>query len=74
MATKIIGLKELRQNTENYIKAIEKKGDTFVVVRRSRPVFKIAPINEEDENWETVVDFTKIRKGGVDLNDLLSRL
>lgn len=71
---KIIGLKELRENTESYIKAVEKKGDSFIVVRRSKPVFKIAPINEEDEKWETIIDFTKIKKGGVDVKDVLARL
>jgi len=32
----------------------------------------VAPL--EDENWETLVDFTKIKKGGVNIKDLLSRL
>ncbi len=73
MATKIIGLKELRQNTEVYIKAIEQKGDSFVVVRRSKPIFKISPSTDED-HWETVIDFTKIKKGGVEISELLSRL
>lgn len=73
MSTKIIGLKELRENTETYIKAVEKKGDSFVIVRRSKPVFKIAPVTE-DEKWETVIDFTKIKKGGVNIKELLSRL
>ncbi|MDP1718877.1 MAG: type II toxin-antitoxin system prevent-host-death family antitoxin [bacterium] len=71
---KIIGLRELRENTESYIKAVEKKGDSFIVVRRSKPIFKIAPLNEEDEKWETIIDFTKIKKGGVDVKDVLSRL
>lgn len=73
MSTKIIGLKELRENTENYIKAVEKKGDSFIVVRRSKPVFKISSVTEEGK-WETVVDFTKIKKGGIKIEDVLSRL
>lgn len=73
MSIKIIGLKELREKTEDYIKAVEKRGDSFVVVRRSKPVFKIAPVAEE-EKWETVVDFTKVKKGGIKLQNLLSRL
>ncbi len=69
---KIIGLKELRQNTEKYIQAVE-KGKTFIIMRRSKPVFKLYPLDKE-EQWETVVDITKIQKGGVPIKELLSRL
>lgn len=69
----IIGLKDLREKTEGYIAQV-KKGKSFIVVRRSRPVFKISPPSEESELWEPIADFTKIKKGGVPLRDLLSRL
>jgi len=69
----IIGLKELRQNADSYISQV-KKGRSFIVVRRSEPVFKISPAEEAEELWETVVDFTKIKKGGVELEKILSRL
>lgn len=69
----IIGLRELRENIETYIGRI-RKGKSFIVVRRSKPVFKIAPPDEESELWEPVVDFTKIKKGGVPLGDILTRL
>ncbi|MFH1947385.1 MAG: type II toxin-antitoxin system prevent-host-death family antitoxin, partial [Candidatus Magasanikbacteria bacterium] len=59
----IIGVKELRQNLEACVKKIN-QGMSFVVVKRSKPIFNITPI-ELDENWEEVVDFTKIKKGGV---------
>ena len=36
----IVGLKELRENIDSYISAVE-KGRSFVVVRKSKPVFKI---------------------------------
>jgi len=66
----IVGLKELRQNFEKYA-TIVKKGKTLIVIKRSRPVFRLAPLEEE---WEEVVDFTKIRKGGISIEDILSRL
>jgi len=69
----IIGLKELRENAEKYISQI-KKGSSFIVVRRSKPVFKLSPITEKSEQWETVVDFTKLHKGGIDIKELLDRL
>lgn len=30
--------------------------------------------NRGNRGWETVVDFTKIRKGGVDIDEILRRL
>ncbi len=68
----IIGVKELRQNMEEYIAQIA-KGKSFLVIRRSKPVFNITPVNLE-ENWEETVDFTKIKKGGVKIEEILSRL
>lgn len=70
----VIGLKELRQDTENYISQIE-NGKSFIVMRRSRPVFKIVPPEDTNEvEWETVVDFTTLRKGGIVSAELLKRL
>ncbi|MDO8536810.1 MAG: hypothetical protein Q7R94_01025 [bacterium] len=74
MASQIVGLKELRENIESYIVQV-KKGKSFIVARRSRPVFKISGVAEDESDiWESVVDFTKIKKGGVALRELLSRL
>ncbi|TSC93817.1 MAG: hypothetical protein CEN91_113 [Candidatus Berkelbacteria bacterium Licking1014_85] len=68
----IIGLKNLRENTKIYIDAIE-KGASFIVLQRSKPIFKITPIDTES-NWKEMIDFTKIKKGGVEIKQLLSRL
>lgn len=67
----IVGLKELRQNMGKYAKKVA-QGDSFIVFKQSKPLFKISPPNEE--LWEEVVDFTKIKKGGVKINEILSRL
>jgi len=72
MKNAIVGLRELRENIESYIAQV-KKGESFIVVRRSKPVLRISSPDEE-ELWERVVDFTKIRKGGIPLTQLLSRL
>lgn len=69
----IVGLKELRENIESYISKV-KEGDSFIVVRKSKPVFKISPLEEDASLWEPVIDFTRIKKGGVAIADLLSRL
>lgn len=69
----LIGLKKLRENTDMYIAEVQ-KGKSFIVVRRSKPIFKLSPPDEDAELWERIIDFTKIKKAGIGLNDLLSRL
>ncbi|MBI2096852.1 MAG: type II toxin-antitoxin system prevent-host-death family antitoxin [Candidatus Sungbacteria bacterium] len=72
MAT-IIGLKQLRENVEKYVSEVN-KGKSFTVVRKSKPVFRIVPPDEDDSAWETVVDFTEFYKDGIPARDLLKRL
>lgn len=72
MKNEIVGLRELRENIDTYISQV-KRGKSFIVVRRSKPVFKIVSPDEE-ELWETVADFTKIRKEGIPAKQLLTRL
>jgi len=69
----IIGLKELRENTEKYISRVG-KGESFMVIRRSKPVFKISSPEEDAELWESIIDFTKINKRGVRLEDVIARV
>ena len=72
MATSnIINLKSFREETSKYLPQIE-KGQTFVVFKKSKPLFTVGPI--VDAQWETLIDFTKVKKGGVDINDILKRL
>ena len=68
----IVGLKELRNNIKIYINRIN-KGESFTVIRRSDPVFRISPV-DDDSLWENIIDFTKIKRGGISINSLLSRL
>jgi len=69
----IVGLKELRENMEKYASLV-KKGKSFIVVKRSKPLFKISSIDEDDGLWETVIDFTRLKKGGIPAEELLDRL
>ena len=50
----IIPFKDFRVNAEKYIKALE-KGMSFVVVKRSKAIFRLEPIGEA---WENLIDFT----------------
>jgi prevent-host-death family protein len=80
--TKIIGLKDLRLHTESYIAQV-KKGHSFIVVKRSEPVFQISPYQfeevdekEDSKGWKTMIDFTKLTKNGkgIEAGKLLSLL
>lgn len=72
---KIIGLKEFRENTESYINDI-KNGKSFIVVRKSKPVFKLSPIDPwgDDGVWEKVVDLGNIEKNGVLISKVIKSL
>ena len=72
MKNAIVGLKELRADIESYIAEV-KKGKSFIVVRRSKPVLRISSPENEDV-WERVVDFTTIKKNGVSARDVLKEL
>ena len=67
----VVGLKEFRKNVDIWIKHV-KHGNSLVVMKRSEPVFKISPVSEGD--WEEIIDFTKIKKGGVNIKQILTRL
>ena len=69
--TNIIGLKELREQTSPLLERIQ-NGETLIVMKHSKPLFKISPI--EEDGWETVIDFTKFKKGGITAQDLITRL
>ncbi len=69
----IIGVKELRTNLNKYISKIN-KGDSYTVIRRSKPVFKISPIEDTKDMWETVVDFTEFYKDGMPAKKLIKLL
>lgn len=75
--SKIIGVKELRENLETYIDAVA-KGHSFTVVRRSKPVFQIAPIAidewGDEGTWKTVVDFSKEKGGGISFEKAIKLL
>lgn len=67
----IINLKEFRENVAKYEARVQ-KGDSFIVMRRSKPLFRISPI--EEDRWETIVDLTQFRKGGMPVDEVIKAL
>lgn len=66
----IIPFKEFRVNAAKYIDALE-KGASFLVMKRSRPAFRLEPVNEV---WETIGDFKSMKNGGASAKFLLKAL
>lgn len=73
--TQIIGLKDLRVNMDKYIKAVD-EGQSFTVVRRSKPIFAVTPLDEwgdELNGWETF-DFKDSKGNGIPAKKFLKLL
>jgi len=68
----LIALKDLRLNMDKYATEV-KAGKSFIVLKQSKPLFKLTPI-DEDNSWEEVINFAKIKKGGVNIDELLAAL
>jgi antitoxin (DNA-binding transcriptional repressor) of toxin-antitoxin stability system len=70
MDNTIVSFKEFRLNAQTYIDGAS-KGKSFLVIKRSRPVFRILPV---EDAWESVADFTEITPKGVKAKTLLKYL
>lgn len=73
---KDLSIKELRQQLSDIADRAE-RGESFRVIRRSRPSFIIMSVDAEipEEGWETVVDFTDGgRTNGVPIEKVLKEM
>jgi PHD/YefM family antitoxin component YafN of YafNO toxin-antitoxin module len=48
MTTKLIGIKEFRQNVTKLYKQAQTKNIQYVVLNRNQPIFKVSPLSEKD--------------------------
>jgi PHD/YefM family antitoxin component YafN of YafNO toxin-antitoxin module len=48
MTTKLIGIKEFRQNVTKLYKQDQTKNIQYVVLNRNQPIFKVSPLSEKD--------------------------
>lgn len=60
---------------EKYISEVE-KGRSFVVVKKSKPAFKMVPVDEwgDEGVWKTLVDFSDMPGGGMPAEDFIKIL
>lgn len=66
-----VGLRDFRENLAAYERQVG-EGKSFVVTKKARPIFVVSPV--EQDGWETVIDFTAFRKGGISAKELMARL
>lgn len=48
MVTKLIGIREFRQNISTLHKKARKNNWRFIVLNRNQPVFKVEPLSKKD--------------------------
>jgi len=73
MKEEIVGLKELRENMAKYAAQVQ-TGRSIIVIKRSKPIFKLTPVDDDGIGWETVINFDEIHRGGVPAKELLAAL
>lgn len=55
MTTKIIGIKDFRQNITSIWKEAREKNISYIVMHHTVPIFKVDPIDEEEMILESLV-------------------
>ena len=70
--TKIVGLRELREKMDTYVTRVG-KGESFLVLRKSKPVFKMEPVDEWGDagKWENL-DLRNKQGAGMDAKKLIA--
>ncbi|MBI5413985.1 type II toxin-antitoxin system Phd/YefM family antitoxin [Candidatus Peregrinibacteria bacterium] len=48
MVTKLIGMKDFRQNMASYVKASRKGGIRYIILKKNVPVLEVKPIDEKE--------------------------
>ena len=69
----LIALKDLRLKIDKYAKLVNKSGESYLVTRKGKPLFRLAPI-EDDKRWETLIDFTEVDPKGIPIDKVIAAL
>lgn len=74
MQPNVVGLRELRVCMDEYVDRIS-KGESFLVLRKSKPVFKIEPVDEwgDEGHWENF-DFRDKNGKGMRMDKFLDEV
>ncbi len=55
MVTKLVGVKDFRQNIADYHKQAIKNDWRFIVLSRNKPIFDVRPLNDKEATLEQLV-------------------
>lgn len=55
MVTKLIGIKEFRQNITSYHKLSLKNNWRFVILNRNEPIFEVTPVRPKNASLEQLI-------------------
>ncbi|MBI1812191.1 hypothetical protein HY285_00160 [Candidatus Peregrinibacteria bacterium] len=69
MTTKLIGMKEFRQNLSKLGKKSHAKKIRFIVMNHMVPIFKVEPMNEDD-----LIDELILEKYGKEIEEALQQV
>lgn len=75
----LISIKDFRKSLAVIADAVE-QGESFLVMRRSKPAFKVEPVEAQGEpfnitGFKTAIDFTQNGKsGGIPAKELLDKM
>lgn len=63
MITKLIGVREFRQNIASLYKKANKNNWRFIVLNRNKPIFKVEPLSKKDATIEKLaMDIAEARE------------
>lgn len=55
MTTKLIGIKDFRQNMNKYYEAAKTNNWQYIILKRNQPIFSVTPLSDDDE-WSIIDD------------------
>lgn len=62
MTTKLIGIKEFRQNISEFTQKARTEGVRFVIMNRNKPLFELKPFSEDEELESIFADIVMAKK------------
>ncbi|MCK5096197.1 MAG: type II toxin-antitoxin system Phd/YefM family antitoxin [Candidatus Pacebacteria bacterium] len=69
MTTKLIGIKEFRQNISDFTQKAQKGNERYIIMNRNKPLFELKPFKEdqdlEDIFADIIVAKEDVKKGRV---------
>ena len=62
---------DFRNKSKNYFDQVE-KGNSFIIIRKGRPIAQIIPFNENISGWKRKIKKVKLKKNVKTLDYILS--